>query len=162
MTGAWVALAVFAGIVSAGALLRGYGLLVRRRALARLPDRATRVQGFTLRIMARGRHGLPGVSSGRTQRTTGDLGYTDDRLLLASNRGVLVDMRADGGRFLTSVRTTGPGKIVVEGETPGASGPVGTFRLELGIAEPAAIVADLQRFVRPPEGRPAFGTTFGA
>jgi len=161
MTELWVTLALVGGIVLAGAGLRIYGALVRRRAVAMLPDGATVVRGFTMRVMARGRHGLPGIAGGRTHRTTGDLGYTEDRFVLGSNRGVLVDLRSDGGRFLTSVRTTAPGKIVIEGEMPGASGPVGTFRFELGIAEPGRIVADLQRFVRAPEGRPAFGTSFG-
>ena len=161
MTELWVALGLLVAFVGVGAGLRVWGAMVRHRAIALLPDGAKSIRGFTMRVMARGRHGLPGVAAGRTHRTTGDLGYTDDRLVLGSNRGILVDLRADGGRFLTSVRTTGPGKIVMEGETPGASGPVGSFRFELGIAEPEPIVADLQRFVQAPEGRPAFGTSFG-
>jgi len=160
MTELWIGLAVLGGIVAGGAALRAYGAMLRSRALRTLPDGATRVRGFTMRVQARGRHGLPGVTSGRPQRTTGDLGFTEERLVIGSNRGTLIDLRVDAGRPLTSVRSTGPGKLVIEGETPGASGPTGSFRLELGIAEPAPIVAALQRFVRAPEDRPTFATTF--
>ncbi|MEM6930252.1 MAG: hypothetical protein AAF602_25150 [Myxococcota bacterium] len=154
----WIALALFGGLVLAGAALRLWGQLVRRRAMGLLPDDATVHRGVSMRVMARGRHGLPGIASGRTHRTTADVGYTDDRLVIGSNRGVLVDVRVDGGRFLTSVRTTGPGKLVIEGETPGASGPVGSFRFELGIARPEPWVDGLRRFVRVPEGRLGFGS----
>lgn len=158
MTEWGVLLATFALIVAAGGALRAWGVLTRRRALAALPDGATVVRGFTMRVMARGRHGLPGVPSGRTQRTTGDLGYTAERLIISSNRGPLLDVRVDGRR-LTSVRSPGPGKLVIEGSTPGASGPVGQFRLELGLADAATHVEPLQRFAAPGEG-PGFAATF--
>ncbi len=158
MTELGIGLALFAALVVVGAGLRAWGWLARRRAMSLLPAGSNVVPGISTRVMARGRHGMAGIAAGRTHRTTTHLGYTDDRLVIASNRGILVDLRVDGGRFLTSVRTPGPGKLVIEGETPGPGGPIGTFRLELWVASPATLVAELQRFARAPEDRPTFGS----
>ncbi|MEN0066584.1 MAG: hypothetical protein AAGA48_30910 [Myxococcota bacterium] len=160
MTELWVGLAVLAGLIAAGGALRAYGALTRRRALAGLSDGATLLRSFTMRVMARGRHGLPGIAAGRTHRTTGDLGYDEQRLMLTSNRGVLLDLRSDGGRTLHSVRSTGPGKLVIEGEALGASGPAGQFRIELAIPQAGDVAQALQRFAKASADGPAFATRF--
>jgi hypothetical protein len=60
---------------------------------------------------------------------------------------VLSDLRPERGRRFTSVRSTGPGRLVIEGDRPGPQGQPGGFRVEVMLADASDWVAALQPFV---------------
>ncbi len=140
----WTSLAVvLALLVGTGAVLKGVSYLQRRKALGVIPPDEVQhaLNGVSLRVETRGRTTLPGMNSGRANRTRGDLVVGDDRFVLASARGRLVDIRPGSPR-LSSVRSPGPGRLVLEGTSglQGAEGPPGAYRIEL-------VVEDATRWV---------------
>ncbi|MCB9677476.1 MAG: hypothetical protein H6737_20375 [Alphaproteobacteria bacterium] len=134
---------VLAVVIGAGALLQGL-TWARRERIVRSIDPASVVRqarGVSLRILTQGQVTLPGMNPGRANRTRGDLVLTADRFLVGSARGVLVDV-GPGGRKLRSVRSTGPGRLVIEGgDRPDGVG--GSWRIELVLDDAAAWVAAL-------------------
>ena len=146
----WEALlVVVAAVVGSGAVMKGWTWWLRQRAIRTIPADAIvrQVRGVSLRILA--------------NRTTGDLVLTADRFLLSSGRGTLADLRPERGRRFTSVRSTGPGRLVIEGDRPGPQGQAGGFRIELMLADASQWVEALQPFVT--EGVAPFGPdAFGA
>ena len=114
-----------------GALAKWNRWSVRQRGLARLGDaKFERVsRGVDLRVLVQGSRRLASLNPNKRNRTRGDIAITDDRLLIASARGVLVDARVGQDR-LTSARCTGPGRLVLEGTMPHPNGTPGQFRIE--------------------------------
>jgi len=147
----WQALAIVVGaLVLGGAVLRGLSWFTRYRAVRTVAagDIRRAARGVSLRMLVHGRTALPGMNPRRANRTAGDLVLTDDRLLVASGRGTLVDLRRDRGRKLTSARCPGPGKLVIEGDSPGPRGQVGLFRIEVMLPDAPAWAEALQPWVR--------------
>jgi hypothetical protein len=85
--------------------------------------------------MLRGSRPYIGLIPNRTNRTTADLALSQDRFIMATNHGVLVDLSCDRGRRFSSVRCPGPGRLVFEGTLPQMSGPSGTYRIEMVVAD---------------------------
>ena len=146
------ALAVVVGaLIAVGAALRGWSWWLRERAVRRVPPEQVRRQarGVSLVVMVSGRGVLPGMNPARNNRTRGDLIVTDDRLLITSGRGTLVDLSAaSAGTRLAAVRCPGPGKLVVEGDRGGKPGAdAGRYRIETLLPDADQWVAALQRFV---------------
>ncbi|MEZ4318272.1 MAG: hypothetical protein R3F61_12250 [Myxococcota bacterium] len=134
-------------LVGAGALLKGLSW-ARRERIVRAIDPATVVRvarGVSLRILTQGPTTLPGMNPDRANRTIGDFVLTADRFLIGSSRGVLVDVQPGRPR-LRSIRSTGPGRLVIEGATPGATGPGGSYRIELVIDDAEAWASALAPF----------------
>ncbi|MBX2803099.1 MAG: hypothetical protein KTR31_35795 [Myxococcales bacterium] len=154
---AWII--VLSALVVAGAGLKGWGWWVRSRALGKLTDVQRQQRGVTLRVMVRGTEVLPGMRSGRTHRSTGDVALTSRRFLLVSNRGVLVDVDQERGRTLTSARCPGPGKLVLEGRVPRPDGRHGAYRIEAIVNDAPGWASSLQPFVDPAEDGVQFGVT---
>lgn len=134
---------VLAVLVAAGAVLQGVSYLQRRRARSVIPIEQVKhtLNGVSLRVETRGQTTLPGMNPGRANRTRGDLVVASDRFVVASSRGRLIDIRPGSPR-LTSVRSPGPGRLVLEGTSglSGASGSPGAYRIEL-------VVEDARRWV---------------
>ena len=108
-----------------------------------------------MRVLVHGPNVLPGMNPSRANRTRGDLVLTDDRFLLVSGRGTLADLRPGVGRRFTSVRTTGPGRLIIEGDRPGTQGVSAQFRIEIHSDDAPAWVEALQDFVdAPADGAP--------
>jgi hypothetical protein len=150
----WEALLIVgAVVVGSGVVMRGWTWWLRQRVIRTIPAEGIlrEVRGVSMRVMVQGPHVLPGMNPAKANRTTGDLILTADRFLLASGRGTLADLRPWRGRRFTSVRSTGPGRLIVEGDRPGPRGDLGGFRVELMLPDALAWVDALQAFVEPPE-----------
>lgn len=127
-------LATIAGMmVLAGTALNAGRWWRLRRARQRIPleDRTFVTEHVGVTISLHGPAALMGMRAGKRYRTSGDLIASGERVVLATRRGVLLDLSAARGRRLASVRITGPGRLVVEGDLPSPSGPPGLFRFEL-------------------------------
>lgn len=139
-------LVVIAVLVGAGALLKGLGWARRSRIVAVVDAPVRSLRGVSLRVLTSGQVTMPNMNSGRANRTMGDLVLGTDRFVVASSRGKLLDVRPTGTR-LSSVRCTGPGRLVIEGSTPATSGKAGGYRIELVCEDAPEWVAALQPFV---------------
>jgi hypothetical protein len=157
----WQALLiVVVAVVGSGLLLKGWGRLVRSRARRRLgPDKALRhISDVTMRVLVQSTGALTGMSPRAANRTRGDLTVMTNRLLVACNRGVLVDDIRGRGRGLRSVRSTGPGKLVIEGDTARPGRAPALWRIEVGGLDGVTHWVDALRpwvrDVRTPGGSP--------
>jgi len=135
------------------ALRRSWGWWLRRRGLAALgQEQLLRLErGVPIRALLYGMPPMLGLNPKRTNRLKGDLALTGDRFLLTSNRGLLADLGPDHGRRFTSVRCTGPGRLVIEGDTPRADGSRGLYRFELVVEDAPGWADALSPFVREDE-----------
>lgn len=101
----------------------------------------------------------------RTNRVKGNLAITADRFVMATNKGVLADIGHSHGRKFTSVRSTGPGRLVMEGDVPYPDKTTGVFRFEMVVDDAPAWIEALKPFSeetktaadfsRPPRDRKA-------
>lgn len=148
----WVV--VLAGFVMFGAATRGWAWWNRERVVRALSDRPfDRIdRSVTLRVMARGSRFFPGMAPNRTHRSRGDLVLQDGRFVLTSGRGTLLDVKPGSGPTLTSVRSPGPHKLVIEGQVPALEGKVGLFRIEAFLEEALSWVEALQPLVTAEDG----------
>ena len=113
---------------------------------------------MTLRVLVQSTGVLPGMSPRAANRTRGDLTLSDGRFLVACNRGVLVDAMRDRARGLRSVRSTGPGKLVIEGDVARPGKPASLWRIEVGGLDGVREWVDaLQPWVRDGDGSAPFG-----
>jgi hypothetical protein len=151
---------VVLAVAVVGAVMRGWTWWLRERAVRSVPaDQIRRAaRGVSLRVMVRGSHALPGMNPARANRTRGDLILTDDRFVLASGRGTLADLRAGAGRRFTSARTTGPGRLVIEGDRPGPHGEPGLFRVEIFHPDAEAWAIALRPFVEAAPDAPPYAS----
>ena len=105
-------------------------------------------RGVSMKVMVQGTRTLPGMSTSRANRTTGDLILMQDRFLLTSGRGPLADLRP-GRRKFKSVRCTGPGRLVIEGDVPNSGDrPDGLYRVELVVEDANEWAKALEPWVR--------------
>lgn len=137
-------------VVAVGAALRGASWWTLRRGAARVPrDQVVReARGVTLRVLVQGTRVFPGMSTRYANRTRGDLVLGRDRFVLATRRGVLVDLGPGRGRPFGSVRCTGPGRLVIEGDAPGSRGSTGLYRIELTVDDAQGWAEALRPFAR--------------
>ncbi len=145
------AVAIVVGVLLVvGAAMRGWSWWARARVLRTIDAQAIvrQARGQSLRVLVHGPTALPGMNPRRANRTTGDLVLTADRLLVTSGRGTLVDLRPGRGRKLSSVRCPGPGKLVIEGDSPGPRDTMGLFRIETMLDDAPGWAEALQPFVR--------------
>ena len=82
----------------------------------------------------------------------------EQRFVVTSNRGTLIDIGPERGLRFTSVRSPGPGKLVLEGEVPRSDGRAGRFRIEAFLPESSDWVKDLQDYVSAPADGPVYAT----
>ena len=141
-------LATIAIVVLYTAAIKGGASARRRRGLSKLPaDRRRReAHGLDVKVMLRGARPYRGLLPNRTNRTTADLALGEQRFIMATNHGVLVDLTGQHGRRFTSVRCPGPGRLVFEGKLPQMNGPDGTYRIELVIRDAGAWARELAPF----------------
>jgi hypothetical protein len=141
-------------------LLRLAGWLRRRRGLATLGEAPlVRVaHGVGIRIHLAGTRALHGLAPNRAHRGHGDLALTADRFLIGSTHGVLADLGPGHGRRFRSVRCTGPGRLVIEGEIPSPQGAPGLYRFDIVVDDAQAWAAALQPFVEVNETTARFAT----
>jgi len=144
------------------ALRRAWGLWLRRRSLARLQGVpiVREAHGVTIRALLYGTPPMLGLNPKRTNHLVGDLTLTADRFVLASNRGLLADLGAGFGRRFTSVRCTGPGRLVIEGDVPYPNRERGLYRFELVVDDAAGWAEALSAFVREDASAPPFARGF--
>ncbi len=151
----WTAtLAVIVGVIAAGAALKTVGWTRRYRALRTVPPSEIRraARGIPLRVFVDGPTGLPSMTPHRANRTIGDLVLTDDRLILVSTRGVLIDLKLGSGRALHSIRAPAPLQLIVEGRVPHAAGGVASFRIEATLPDAERWAHELEPFREPENG----------
>lgn len=92
---------------------------------------------------------LAGPAAGKLNRAQADIVLTEARLLVATHQGRLLELAAGAGG---SVRCTGPGRLVIEGERKRVSGP-SKVRIEV-------LTADAEAWARRAEA--ALGTSRSA
>lgn len=143
------------GIVLAAMFLSGsVGLWWRARqrriGVSRVADEDIRRHARRVSLVAAytGRPPLAAMRANRAHRTTADLVLTDDRMIVATDLGVLLDIGPGRGQKLQSVRCTGPMRLVMEGTLPRASdNNPGPFRLEWVIDDAEGWAEALAPFV---------------
>lgn len=147
---------VLSAFLLLGAGIRGWAWWHRERVIRALSSRPfDRIErSVTLRVMARGSRLFPGMAPNRTHRSRGDLVLQDGRFVVTSGRGTLIDVKKGVGPTLTSVRSPGPNKLVIEGTVPALEGRGGVFRVEAFLPEPMGWVRALQDLVAPDVERP--------
>ena len=107
-----------------------------------------------MRVLVQGTRALPGMKASSANRTIGDLVLLADRFVLTTGRGVLADLRTDRGRRFTSVRCTGPGRLVIEGDVPGPNpDKKGLYRVEMILDDAGDWAEVLKPWVREDAGR---------
>lgn len=138
-------LVVLAALFVVGLLLKGWVVFLRRRGLARLGDepRLVHARGVSVRAYVEGGR-WRGLAPRRAYRTTADMAVTSKRFVLSSGRGIWVDRPAGSNEGLRA-RSTGPGRLVLEGEVQGNKATV-LYRLELVVADANAWVRALGPF----------------
>lgn len=138
------ALIVVGGFVLAGALVK-LGKRVRREAfLRRVGDTRQLERHVTLRAYIHGARGSHGMDPRRANRSTGDLILTEGSFFLSTSRGVLLQLGPSTGKRFTSVRCTGPGRLVLEGEIPQPGRAPGQIRFEIRSTTPETWVEALR------------------
>lgn len=98
----------------------------------------------TARLLFQGKRPLLGLEPNTPHLMRADVYLTEDRLVIVSNEGVLIDLRRDGPHPLRSARCVGPGRLVLEGTLER-----GAWRLELAEAGAEQWATALAPFVRP-------------
>ena len=124
----------------------------RRERVVRGLDASTvrrMVRGVSMRVLVTGVKHWRGLDSRRRTGLTGDLVLQEGRFLLVTDRGVLLDLAADGDQGIRSARCTGPGRLVIEGETGRDDG---LYRFEMVVQDAQGWAADLAPFARGEEG----------
>lgn len=138
---------VLAIIFVGGAGLKWFQSLRRRRAIQKVKATPIRIaHGVYARVMARGMT-FRGFRSGRQTRTKVDMVLTQKQLLVVSNRGTLFDIRAGAAKGrIGSVRCSGPGRLLFEGERQEASKKATSYRVEISLPTATSWAQDLAPF----------------
>ena len=148
-TTAWAVVVVF-GALSAIGWAGRWGAAWRRRQLtARVASPMRVARGVRARCQVTAGSALPGMAVGRSNVTTVDLAVDGSRLVVASTRGLLVDVGVGRGLPLRSVRSAGPDRFVVEGDTPRLQGEPASWRLDLVLPDAPGWEAAARPFARP-------------
>lgn len=130
-------LIVFGGLFIFGAGVKLTRWARREYAIRQIPaDEHLRIaRGIDIRVLLNGAPPFAGMHPTKLNRTRGDLVLTADQFLLCSGKGILAKLQTNRGRKFTSVRCTGPARLVIEGDVPKASGSLGLYRFELVLPE---------------------------
>ncbi|MBT3220220.1 MAG: hypothetical protein HN348_14115 [Proteobacteria bacterium] len=150
-----IVLGTLFGLAVAG---KGYQFLIRWQALRRIPvsERVRVAKGLSIRVLIHGARNFAGMNPRKLNRTKGDMVLGKDHFLIVSSRGVLADLRPDRGRRFTSIRCTGPHRLVIEGDSPRTDGQMGLYRFELVIDDASGWAEALQPWVRSGESNKLF------
>ncbi len=153
-------IAISAGILILGTLFKLWTVL-RRRAVLDGFDEAALVRvarGVSMKAMVYGTSAFKGLNPRRNNRTVGELILTADRFVISTARGVLVDIGPERGRKFTSVRCTGPGRLVIEGDIPRPEKDPAPWRFELVVEDAVAWADSLAPYVRETEESRRYAT----
>ena len=123
------AVLLFAALVLVGGLLHGYRKIRRDRG-ARVPadeEVVLEVDQVSVRLYVN--RSIPGGPSAPGGRDRARLVLTDKRLLLCTGHGRVLEIHGEQGG---SVRSTGPGRLVIEGMHPSGRADV---RAELTVQD---------------------------
>jgi hypothetical protein len=151
---------VIALMFISGGTVKLWAFVQRRRRAAVIADPVMVERGVSMRIELHGARLLRGLDPRRAHLTHADMVLGADRFVIAANRGTVADVGSKGGSF-SSVRSTGPARLVIEGVIPVANGPDGLYRFEIVVADATRWVELLSPFVVETEESRRFGT-FGA
>lgn len=141
-------LALLAVLFGGFTLVKGAGRLRRWRARRRLAGTPVirEARGLDGRLTLFKTPHVLGLAPGPAHDLWLDLYVTSDRLLVATDRGVLLDGHVGGA--LTSARATAPGRLTIEGEVPRRGAEAGLFRLDLVVDDASGWAAALAPFQR--------------
>jgi len=143
-------LAILFALAAVGGGLKGLSWYKRYRILKDIdPEAITReARGVSMKVLVQGTRALPGMSTSRANRTVGDLVLLSDRFLITSGRGLIADLR-EGKRKFKSVRCTGPGRLVIEGDVPASTNQQhGLYRIELILPDATSWAEALKPWIR--------------
>ena len=131
---------------------------IRTSALRAIPVEAIRkgAYGVPARAFVSGTPSFKGISSKHLNRFKVDMVLSNERFLLVSNRGTLIDLNENKGLKFRSVRSTGPQRLVIEGDLPGISNP-GEYRFELVLADALEWATALGAWVDASGAKAPFG-----
>ena len=135
--------------VAVGAMLRLQSRWIRHRVVRTIPKEDVKLQalGCSMRVLVQGTQSLAGMSSRKANRTTGHLVLAEERFVLVTSRGVVADLRPTQGRKFSSVRSTGPGRLIIEGTVPTSRTQEGQYRVEMQMKNAQQWVEALQPWV---------------
>lgn len=129
---------------------------VRRLGVARVDGLpiTRHAEAVSLTANYAGRPPLASLRAGRAHRLTADLVLAGERMVVATDRGVLLDVGGGRGQKLESIRCTGPMRLVMEGRMPRAStNEPAPFRLEWAIEDAEGWAEALAPFSLAAPGR---------
>lgn len=126
----------------------------RRRWASALGGRWSR-SGLAARWSVRAGAPTLGFAAGETHEVSVDL-VVGEHASVVCDRGVLVRFGPGRVELLRSVRSPGPGRVVLEGEMASPLAPPPAFRLELTTADAPQIVAAFRPFAEAKPGTPAY------
>jgi hypothetical protein len=131
---------------------------IRSAALASVSRDAIQREAYGVhaRAFVSGASGFRGISSRYLNRVKIDVVLTADRFLMVSSRGALLDVGLTKGKKFQSVRSTGPQRLVIEGDVPGVS-VAGSYRFELVIEDAQGWARALEPLVEPNADELQFG-----
>lgn len=112
-------------------------------------------RGVSARAIVAGVKRWRGLDARRRTGLRADLLLAGDRFLLATDRGLFLDVHADSEGPLTSIRCTGPGRLVIEGDIGRDDA---RFRFEITVGDAQGWAAELAPFAG---GAPAHFASFG-
>jgi hypothetical protein len=146
MNTALTVILIFGALWSFLFAVRTFRRMSRRRAISAVTEPTRVAEDVGVHILLHRTRAIQGMDPGKAHQTLGDLAISPERLVLATDRGVLLDMvHAHGHRF-TGVRCTGPGRLVLEGKAPAKRGE-GLYRFELTLEDAGPWVELLRPFV---------------
>ncbi len=124
---------------------RAWRTLRRRRALAGIPvnDAVRQARGVRVAGLLENLPPMKGLNPRRRNMMIGDLVLFADRFVLGSDRGLMADVGPHTGTEFSSVRCTGPGRLVIEGEIG-----QGLYRFEITVDDAREWFRLLQPFVK--------------
>lgn len=154
----WPAVLIVAlGVSLVFGLRRWLGIQARRRVTSRIEgERIRTANGVSVAALVSTTSPFRGLRPHRRNRAVGDVVLTSERLVVATTRGVWVDVSVGKGRPLTAVKAPGPRQLVLEGDLPASDGNPGSWRVELLIDDAGGWAEAVTPFAATDDdGRPA-------
>ncbi len=136
------------GILAARAIRRH---LLRQQAYTRIGHGRIlrRAEKVPMTVLLHRTGPILGMKPGKEHAVRANLAVSDDRFILACDKGVLVDLGPRRGRMLSDVRATpSENKLVLEGTVSSMTGPDGTYVLSLRVPDAEGWVQTLQHFTQ--------------
>lgn len=145
----WVSLTIVVGaVIAAGGLVRLKAFWRRRQGSHRIApeDRVRAELGLSMRLLRGAGMDVQELKKTRATRTRGDLVLGKSRFILSTGQGILADLGPGRGRKFTAVRCPGPGRLIIEGDTPTAKG-MEHYRIDIRVADAAWWATALKPFI---------------